>query len=113
MRAFVTDGDQRPALAITRSLGRRGISVVVGEEAECSLASSSAYCNRHVRYPSPGLHPQAFEQFLLEFVPRNQIDVVVPVTDVTTHAIASVQGVLPGTCAIAVPPLEAMAMPSP
>src|SRR5688500_19759799 len=103
MRAFVTDGDQRPALAITRSLGRRGISVVVGEEAEYSLASSSAYCNRHVRYPSPRLHPRAFEQFLLEFVPRNQIDVVVTVTDVTTHAIASVQGDLSGTGASAVP----------
>ena len=30
--AFVTDGDQRPALALTRSLGRRGICVLVGAE---------------------------------------------------------------------------------
>ena len=107
MRAFVTDGDQRPALAVTRSLGRRGISVVVGEEAGRSLASSSAYCRGHVTYPSPRQHPQAFEQFLLEYARRQQFDVIVPVTDVTTHAIASLQDVLRRHCAIAVPPLDA------
>jgi len=107
MRAFVTDGDQRPALAVTRSLGRRGITVVVGEEAGRSLASSSAYCRGHVTYPSPRRHPRAFEQFLLELVQQQQFDVIVPVTDVTTHAIASLQDVLRRHCAIAVPPLDA------
>ena len=53
MTVFVTDGDERPALAITRSLGRRGVSVLVGEERPVSLASSSRYCVRHVTYPSP------------------------------------------------------------
>jgi hypothetical protein len=32
MKVLVTDGDQRPALAIVRALGRRGAPVVVGEE---------------------------------------------------------------------------------
>src|SRR5688572_31650818 len=98
MRAFVTDGDQRPALAVTRSLGRRGITVVVGEEAGRSLASSSAYCCGHVTYPSPRRHPQAFEKFLLELVQQHQFDVIVPVTDVTTHAIATLQDVLRRHC---------------
>ena len=55
MKALVTDGDQRPALAIVRSLGRRGVSVLVGAEHAVSLASSSKYCVRHVTYPSPEL----------------------------------------------------------
>jgi len=87
-KAFVTDGDQRPALAITRSLGRRGIAVVVGAEQPVSLASASRYCVRHVTYPSPYQHPEAFDRFMLDLVERERIDVVMPVTDVTTHLIA-------------------------
>ena len=107
LTAFVTDGDQRPALAITRSLGRRGISVVVGAEQSASLASASRYCLRHVTYPSPVAHPDAFEQFLLEFVERESIDVVVPVTDVTTHLVANNASALSRVTATAVPPFEA------
>jgi len=88
MRVLVTDGDQRPALAITRSLGRRGVSVLVGEEAPTSLASSSKYCVKHVAYPSPRRHPQAFEHALVDIVRREKVDVVMPVTDVTTCSVA-------------------------
>jgi predicted ATP-grasp superfamily ATP-dependent carboligase len=107
MKAFVTDGDQRPALAIVRSLGRRGVSVLVGEERPRSLASSSKYCVRHVTYPSPERHPDAFRQFLLELVARETVDVVVPVTDVTTYWITLTQDTLRRHSAIAVPPFEA------
>ena len=52
MNVLVTDGNQRAALAITRSLGRRGATVIVGEESEHCLAGSSRYCTRRVTYPS-------------------------------------------------------------
>jgi predicted ATP-grasp superfamily ATP-dependent carboligase len=107
MNAFVTDGDQRPALAITRSLGRRGIKVVVGEERSASLASSSRYCTRHVTYPSPYTDPGAFEQFLLEFVGQNSVDVIFPVTDVTTFAVARHQDTIRCRTAVAVAPFDA------
>ena len=107
MNAFVTDGDQRPALAIVRSLGRRGISVLVGEERPTSLASSSRYCSRHVTYPSPYRHPEAFEQFMLGLVARERVDVVIPVTDVTTHSIALNQDTLGRHSALATPPFDA------
>jgi predicted ATP-grasp superfamily ATP-dependent carboligase len=107
MKAFVTDGDQRPALAIARSLGRRGVSVLVGEERPVSLASSSRYCREHVTYPSPYTEPDAFERFLLEFVERERIDVVIPVTDVTTDATARNQHALERHTSAAVPPFEA------
>jgi predicted ATP-grasp superfamily ATP-dependent carboligase len=107
MKAFVTDGDQRPALAITRSLGRRGVSVLVGAEQSVSLASSSNYCVRHVTYPSPYHRPEAFDRFLLEFVERERVDVVVPVTDVTTHLVARNWPALGRHSATAAPPFEA------
>lgn len=107
MKAFVTDGNERSALAITRSLGRRGVSVLVGAEQPASLASSSRYCARHVTYPSPYRHPDAFRRFLLAFVQREKVDVVVPVTDVTTHAVSRNQDDLRNHTAVAAPPFEA------
>jgi predicted ATP-grasp superfamily ATP-dependent carboligase len=107
LTVFVIDGDQRPALAITRSLGRRGVAVVVGAEQPNSLASASKYCARHVTYPSPVAQPAAFERWLVEFVERNRIDVLMPVTDVTTHLVAKNAGELGRFTATAVPPFAA------
>ena len=106
--AFVTDGNQRPALAITRSLGRRGMTVVVGEEATgSSLASASRYCARRVVYPSPYSSPEQFSRFMLDFVKRERIDVLFPVTDVTTAAIAEHQSAFLRHTALAVPSFAA------
>ena len=109
LTAFVTDGDQRPALAVTRSLGRRGVTVVVGSERSSCLASASKYCARHVTYPSPAEHPDAFARFLLDFVERQRIDVLMPVTDVTTHIVARNAAALHRQTATAVPPFGAFA----
>jgi predicted ATP-grasp superfamily ATP-dependent carboligase len=107
LTVFVTDGDQRPALAIVRSLARRGIAVVVGEHRPTSLAGSSKYCARNVRYPSPYHDRDGFDRFLRQLVDRERIDVVMPVTDVTTRAVCANHEHLAGRCAAAVPPLEA------
>jgi len=107
MTVFVTDGDQRPALAIVRTLGRRGLRVMAGEEGPASLASTSKYCARHVTYPSPYRDRRAFDQFLADFVVREHVDVVMPVTDVTTRAVCANQARLERHCALAVPPFGA------
>jgi predicted ATP-grasp superfamily ATP-dependent carboligase len=104
---LVTDGDERPALAITRSLGRRGASVLVGETRPASLASSSRYCVRPVTYPSPSRSPEAFDRFVQDLVERERVDLVVPVTDITTHLVARRQDALRRHAAIATPPFEA------
>ena len=107
MRVFVTDGDQRPALAITRSLGRRGIEVLGGEARSASLASPSRYATRHRTYPSPHDDPRAFDRFLADLVARERFDVVIPVTDVTTYMVARRQNELREHTAVAAPPFDA------
>ena len=107
LTAFVTDGDHRPALSIVRALGRRGVSVIVGDERASSLAASSRYCARRVRYPSPYRDRDAFVRFLHAFVQRERIDVVLPVTDVTTHAVCANRAQLSRYSHLAVPSLEA------
>jgi len=104
---FVTDGEQRPALTIVRALGRRGITVIVGSDAQRSLAGASKYCARHVTYPSPYDDRAGFDAFLQRFVSEQRVDVVMPVTDVTTHAVCANQDQLRRHCMLAVPTYEA------
>jgi predicted ATP-grasp superfamily ATP-dependent carboligase len=104
---FVTDGSERPALAIVRALGSRGVTVIVGSDETVSLASSSRYCARHVAYPSPYRDPAAFERFLLDFVAREPVDVLLPVSDVTTRIVCAHQDVIRRNAAVAVPTLDA------
>jgi predicted ATP-grasp superfamily ATP-dependent carboligase len=107
MNVLVTDGDQRSALAVTRALGRRGVSVIVGEESDHCLAASSRYCTRRITYPSPYREPDAFDRFISRLVIRERLDVVMPVTDVTTYAIARNQDALRAYAGLAVPPFDA------
>jgi len=107
MTAFVTDGDERPALAVARSLARQGVSVIVGAPGPTSLASRSRACARHVTYPSPYRHPEQFDRFLLDFVRRERVSVVVPVTEVTTYLVSRNRRVLLPHAAVAAPSFEA------
>jgi predicted ATP-grasp superfamily ATP-dependent carboligase len=112
MNVLVTDGDHRSALAIVRSLGRQQVRVWVGEEHEGCLASSSRYCVREIIYPSPTTDPDAFARFLLRFVQRERVDVVMPATDVTTHIVARNADALRAHTAVAVPPFDAFELVS-
>ena len=49
---IVTDGNERSALAVTRSLGQRGLSVYIGAETPTSLSGASRYCTQPFVYPS-------------------------------------------------------------
>ena len=107
MKVFVTDGTERSALAIVRALARHGATVLVGADQPFSLASSSKYCAHHVTYPSPYRDRRAFEDFLIDFAGRERVDVVLPVSDVSTHSVCRIQDILSRHAALAVPGLEA------
>ena len=107
MKVFVTDGEQRPALAIVRSLAQRGWTVLVGGETAPTLAASSKYCALPVLYPSPSSDPEAFASWLERFLACHDIDVLLPVTDVTTHAVCANAEALQDLTSFAIPDLAA------
>ncbi|MBZ0220452.1 MAG: ATP-grasp domain-containing protein [Candidatus Methylomirabilis sp.] len=84
MKVLVTDGDNRAALAITRSLGKAGHHVVVGERKETSLSSVSSSCRGRFVYPDPVSHPRGFIEALLGRAAEEGIDVIMPVSDIST-----------------------------
>ncbi len=89
MKVLVTDGESRAALAITRSLGRAGHHVLVGERRPRSLAGSSRFCAGSIVYPDPSRDEPAFIDHLARVTRERNIDVVMPVTDITTMSIAA------------------------
>jgi len=80
---IVLDGNQRPALAVVRSLGKRGIRIAVGEKALPSLSSSSRYCRLGFSYPSPYTSSQDFIEKIREVAAQSRGAVLFPMTDVT------------------------------
>jgi predicted ATP-grasp superfamily ATP-dependent carboligase len=107
VNVLVTDGQQRAALAITRSLGRRGLRVWVSEEEPGSLAAASRYCAREVIYPSPYRDPSEFERFLLRFIEREPVHALLVASDVTTHVVSRNADLIRPHVATAVPPFDA------
>ena len=108
MKVLVTDGNNRAALAITRSLGRKGHLVVVGATGHPSLASSSKYCQDSIVYPSPTESPLNFIQCLLEVVKSKDIDIVLPVSDVTTIPVCEHKSSLEQYCKVPFPEQDAV-----
>jgi predicted ATP-grasp superfamily ATP-dependent carboligase len=67
-RAIVTYARGWHALAITRSLGRRGIEVFCGEEAPFAPCFFSRYCTGSFQYPAIADDPDGFIDFLVDKV---------------------------------------------
>jgi len=82
---LVTDGNQRSTLAVVRTLGKRGVQVIVAAETERSLAGASRYCNRAVIYPSPYQDEEGFIICLLETSRRLGVNALFPMTDIAMH----------------------------
>jgi len=86
-RVLILDGNQRSALAATRTLGQKGLHVTVAEEGERSLAGSSKYCKEHFPYPSPYRDPTSFVAALKKAIRERSIKVLFPMTELSTYLV--------------------------
>ncbi len=86
-KILITDGNTRGALAATRSLGKRGVHVVVGGDSKRTLAGTSHYCGETFVYPSPGEHPDAFVSKIKSECLKRGISVIFPMTEISTATV--------------------------
>ena len=86
-RVLVLDANQRSALAVTRSLGKKGLTVYTSEEDANALAGYSRYSKAHFTYPSPRLEANSFTEALARLIEQQQIDLLLPMTELTTSLI--------------------------
>ena len=82
-KVFITDANTNAALAITRSLGKRGIEVVCGESFKRARSFYSKYCSRKIIYPSPITTPKRFIDTLIKYFSEENYDILLPLTDPT------------------------------
>lgn len=80
---FITDGHWRKSLAAVRGLGRKGISVTVGESTGLATALFSRYCSRRIVYPSVFFKPYDFLDFLEKELSCNNYRMLLPMEEET------------------------------
>lgn len=103
MRILVTDSDNRQTLAATRTLGRAGHLVFTAGDLQDSLASASRYCRGHEVYPSPVRDPRGFVAAVADMAARRSIELLLPMTEISTLLLTEAREQLPASCRLPFP----------
>jgi len=93
---LVTDGEQRAALAVVRSLGAAGHSVIVTSKRRRSLAGASRFARRHITLPSALSDPAGFLEILAAVVRSCGVEVLIPITDESLISVLGSRERFPG-----------------
>jgi predicted ATP-grasp superfamily ATP-dependent carboligase len=104
--ALVTDGEQRAALAVVRSLGRAGYDVRVCSSRPRSLAGASRHCRAQAHVPDALAHPAEFAAAVRERAARWGAAFLLPVSEASLLALLPAGERPPGVC-IPFPGLDA------
>jgi protein-tyrosine-phosphatase/predicted ATP-grasp superfamily ATP-dependent carboligase len=107
MKVLVTDGDERAALAVTRSLGRQGIEVVVGALQTPCLAGVSRYCAESFVSPSPVANPEGYVASLLNIVRGKNIGMIFPITDMAMALVGAARSQFEPRVTLPIPSMAA------
>lgn len=100
---LVTDTERGSALAIIRSLGRRGWRVIAASGQQDSLGFRSRYVAERLVYPTSWHDPQKMVSTLLEAVRSQGVDLLIPVTDEVLLPLAAARNQFAGLCQVAIP----------
>ncbi len=106
--ALVLDGEERVALAVTRSLGRRGVPVSVAAARSDPLAGASRHATRRILMPSPMSAPDALAAELEALARREPGQVWFPLTDASLAVVDAARDRLAGAL-LPIPSAEALA----
>ncbi len=100
--------DDRKMLAAARALARRGIHVSAGSNAFRGMAYWSRAVRQRFRYPSPSPDPAPFLHRLRSLLQAHPHDVLLPMNDDTTHALARRPSALDGLARTVLPPIDSI-----
>lgn len=80
---LILDADQHAALAIARSLGRRGLTVEVASADTKPITKYSKYVSNVLRYPDPLTDELAFGAWMQQIMAKHTHELIIPVTERT------------------------------
>ena len=87
IKVLITDAGYKHTLAAVRSLGKAGFFVVAMGSNRFSQSFFSRYCNKKLICPDPR-NEEEFIQFLIEYLSKESIDVLIPIGYTTTVTIS-------------------------
>jgi predicted ATP-grasp superfamily ATP-dependent carboligase len=85
MNILVTDGENRSALAVARSLGRKGHAVFVSGLETMNLSASSGFCRKSFATPDPLEYGERYSAAIAEIILKEHIDVIFPMTEQSVY----------------------------
>lgn len=92
--ALVLDGEHRAALAVVRSLGRRGVSVHVASSVACSIAGGSRFAAREFLVPDPTQGAEGYARAIARLSSDCNSSVILPATEASILALLEHQDLL-------------------
>jgi predicted ATP-grasp superfamily ATP-dependent carboligase len=105
---LVTDAGRGSALAIIRSLGRRGWRVIAADADPRSLGFRSHYAREKLCYPCPETTPRAFVSALLTAARNQRVDLILPVTDAAILPLSAARVRFENVCQLVLPDAAAL-----
>jgi predicted ATP-grasp superfamily ATP-dependent carboligase len=105
-----TDGVTSKALAITRSLGARGIKVITADKNRWHPSGFSKYSAKSLCYPDPKTQPERFVAWLLETIVQERVEVLYVLDDDTLLAVMPHRKQLEALCRLTLPPEQGYAV---
>jgi predicted ATP-grasp superfamily ATP-dependent carboligase len=99
---LVIDTDRGSAIAVIRSLGRRGWRVIAADSNPRSLGFRSRYVDQHFVYPDPSRMPNEFVDLIFQKTSELNVKLVIPITDQVIYPIAHVRHRFDGLCQLAI-----------
>jgi predicted ATP-grasp superfamily ATP-dependent carboligase len=87
MSVLVTDASGNHALAVVRSLGKRGIRVIGADSVHCAMGAFSRFCAERACYASPALGIREFLTDLRRIIDRHRPALLMPMTERTILAL--------------------------
>jgi len=106
-RVLILDANQRSALAATRSLGALGADVFTADTTVQTLAGTSKFSSASLLYPNPAETPLEFLSAISSMTRQHSIDIVMPMTDLSTMLLVQCPEPLPSSVKLACAPAAA------
>ncbi len=100
IRILVLDANQRAALAIARSLGKCGHYIITADSTRNALAGHSRYSQEYQCYPDPLNDWRSFVEWLTDIIESKKVDLLIPVTDLTSTIVVDNENRLANLCTI-------------
>ena len=88
MSVLLTNASSPKCLAITQSLGKKGIEVTTSDNGRFSPTFFSKYSNNHFLYSDPKKTPEDFVNTIVKQLKRKEFDVLMPVNSIETLIIS-------------------------